>query len=138
MVPKKSNLNNCFLFYSLQLFICLVMLVHTCFAQGDAAARYEVDAKRAGVTPVDKDAIPRSREFIRLDSTYYVGYMYEGLYKSDKSSDAIGFKNAIPPIRKAFNLFERDYGKNLKGMFNAPANYMQNINRYIDFLQICS
>lgn len=110
----------------------------TSIAQGNAAARYEIDAKRTGVTPVDKDALPRSREFIRLDSTYYVGYMYEGLYKADKSSDVIGFRNAIPSLRRSFNYFERDYGKNLKGMFNAPESYMQNINRYIDYLQIAN
>lgn len=138
MDPKKTIIKNRLLASKMYMLVALLLLVHTCFAQGDAAARYEVDAKRAGVTPVDKDAIPRSREFIRLDSTYYVGYMYEGLYKADKSSDAIGFKNAIAPIRKAFNLFDRDYGKNLKGMFNSPQNYMQNINRYIDFLQISS
>ncbi len=107
-------------------------------AEGNPAARYEIDAKRTGVSPLEKDAIPRSREFIRLDSTYYVGYMYEGLFMADKSSDAIGFRNAIPALRKSFMLFEKDYSKNLKGMFNAPENYMQNINRYIDFLQISS
>ena len=138
MDQKFYNINKRLLAGKVYLLAISFFILHTCFAQGDASARYEVDAKRTGVTPVDKDAIPRSREFIRLDSTYYVGYMYEGLYKADKSSDAIGFRNAIPPIRKAFNLFERDYGKNLKGMFNSPQNYMQNINRYIDFLQICS
>jgi hypothetical protein len=116
--------------------LCLVS--HLAVAQGNPSARYEVDAKRAGVSPVDKDALPRSREFIRLDSTYYVGYMYEGLYKADKSSDVIGFRNAIPALRKSFNLFERDYGRNMKGMFAAPENYMQNINRYIDYLQIAN
>ncbi len=33
------------------------------------AKRYEIDAKRMGVNYYDKDALPRSREFIRLDST---------------------------------------------------------------------
>ncbi len=92
------------------------------FAQGNAAARYEVDAKRTGVSPVDKDALPRSREFIRLDSTYYVGYMYEGMYKEDKSSDALGFKNAIAPLRKSFNLFERAYVKTKLNASNLPTS----------------
>ncbi|RYZ21816.1 MAG: hypothetical protein EOP49_46835, partial [Sphingobacteriales bacterium] len=38
--------------------------------------RYEVDAKRTGTDVNSNDALPRSREFIRIDSTYYVGWMY--------------------------------------------------------------
>ncbi|MDB5192328.1 MAG: hypothetical protein JWQ96_1891 [Segetibacter sp.] len=107
-------------------------------AQERSAARYEIDAKRVGVNPVDKDALPRSREFIRLDSTYYVGYMFEGLYKADKSSDFIGFKNAIFPLRKAFLLFEKDYRRNMKLMFTSPQAYMDNMNKYVDFLQVAN
>src|SRR3954447_18978968 len=84
----------------------------TSFSQGNPTARYEIDAKRVGVNPADKDALPRSREFLRLDSTYYVGYMYEGMYKSDKSSDFAGFKYAIPSLKKAFVLLQKDYEKN--------------------------
>lgn len=116
--------------------ISLLFYCHISFAQGNPVARYEIDAKRAGVDPLDKDALPRSREFIRLDSTYYVGYMFEGVYKSDKSSDFIGFKYAIPSLRKAFVLLQKDYGRNLKVIFNSPQEYMQSMNRYIDFLQI--
>jgi len=112
---------------------CLPVLV---FAQIDAAARYEIDAKRQGVNPLEKDALPRSREFIRLDSTYYVGYMFEGLYKSDRSSDYLGFKNAIQPLRTAFILLQKDYGKNLKTLFLSTSEYMQSMSRYIDFLQV--
>ena len=40
----------------------------------------DIDAKRAsGIS--EEDMLPRSREFIRLDSTYYVGWMLEGEYK---------------------------------------------------------
>jgi len=107
-------------------------------AQGNTAARYEIDAKRTGVNPISKEAMPSSREFIRLDSTYYVGYMFEGLYKADKSSDKFGFSNAIPALRTAFVLLERDYSKALKSIYTAPETYLQNINRYIDYLQIAS
>lgn len=102
------------------------------------AARYEIDAKRIGVTATDKDALPRSREFIRLDSTYYVGYMYEGIYKWDRSVDYLGFKNAIPSLKKALFYFEKDYSIILKNLFSTPLFYSQNISKYIDFLQICN
>lgn len=108
------------------------------FCQGNVTARYEIDAKRIGVNPLDKDALPRSREFIRLDSTYYVGYMFEGSYKADRSSDYLGYRNAIAPLRKAFVLLQKDYGKNLKVMYSTPQNYMQYMNKYIDFLQVAN
>ena len=114
----------------------LFLLVQYSYSQVNSVARYEIDAKRMGVRPIDKDALPRSREFIRLDSTYYVGYMYEGMYKAEKSSDFIGFKNAIPTLRKAFILLQKDYGKGLKELFSSPQAYMLSMNRYVDFLQI--
>lgn len=122
-------------------FFCILhftFCILNCSAQEGSAARYEVDAKRVGVNPIDKDALPRSREFIRLDSTYYVGYMFEGLYKSDKSSDYLGFRNSIAPLRKAFRLFEKDYGRTMRTLFNSPQQYMQSMNRYVDYLQIAN
>ncbi|WP_165958028.1 hypothetical protein [Segetibacter sp. 3557_3] len=123
--------------------MALVYAIVACFcntvvAQPNAAKRYEIDAKRAGVNPTDKDALPRSREFIRLDSTYYVGYMFEGSYKVDKSSDYLGYRNAIPPLRKAFALFQKDYGRDMKTLFSAPQVYMQFVNKYADLLQIAN
>ena len=50
-------------------------------AQRKAAQRYEIDAKRMGVDVNGDDALPRSREFKRIDSTYYVGWFFEGAYK---------------------------------------------------------
>src|SRR3954467_7643888 len=100
--------------YHLFLFALFSICCLNSFSQGNPTARYEIDAKRTGVNPTDKDALPRSREFIRLDSTYYVGYMFEGMYKSDRSSDFLGFKYAIPSLKKSFVLLQRDYGRNLK------------------------
>jgi len=114
-----------------------LLFVTTTHAQFNAN-RYEVDAKRIGVLPTDKDALPRSREFIRLDSTYYVGYMYEGMYKWDRSADYNGFKNAIHPLRKAFTLLQKDYGRNLKTLYNSTEGYIAYVNKYSDFLQIAN
>src|SRR5664279_4796038 len=91
------------------------------FSQNNAA-RYEIDAKRIGVNFYDKDALPRSREFIRLDSTYYVGWYYEGMFKYDRAADYLGYKNCIAPLKKALFLFERNYDNNLKNVF-APGHY---------------
>ena len=84
----------------------------------DAAKRYEIDAKRIGVAPYDKDALPRSREFIRLDSTYYVGYYYEGMYKFQRAADYLGYKNCIQPLKRSLLLFEKDNQKDLQNLFS--------------------
>src|ERR1044071_9564299 len=101
---------------------CCVLLVVDCalgqYNRTKEQARYEIDAKRKGLNPTDKDALPRSREFIRLDSTYYVGWMYEGIYKLDRSSDYLGYKNAIIPLQKAFDLIDKDYGKTFHTIYN--------------------
>src|SRR4051812_30663183 len=98
--------------------ITCLSIAPSAFAQ-NTATRYEIDAKRSGVSMYDKDALPRSREFIRLDSTYYVGWMFEGLYRYLKASDYIGYKTSINPLKKALFLLEKDYQKNLKTLFDA-------------------
>ncbi len=95
------------------------------------AARYEIDAKRLGVNFADKDALPRSREFIRLDSTYYVGWLYEGMFKYDRAADYLGYKNCIAPLRKTFFLFEKNYHNNLKNVISTYG-YPRN-----DIVQLC-
>lgn len=94
-----------------------LLIFNWVFAQ-DASARYEIDAKRLGVAPYDKDALPRSREFIRLDSTYYVGYFYEGMFKYDRSADYLGYRNCIQPLKKSLLLFEKNYKNELKILFS--------------------
>lgn len=115
---------------------CLCFISYFAEAQ-NPAARYEIDAKRIGVNVYDKDALPRSREFIRLDSTYYVGWMFEGLYRYEKSSDYIGYKTAIVPLKKSLYLLEKDYGKNLKLLFDAAQTDVSAYYKYYDFLGIC-
>jgi len=78
-----------------------------------ATERYEIDAKRMGVDVNSDDALPRSREFKRIDSTYYVGWMFEGVYKYNHAADYLGFKNAAVPLERAINLMERDYRQQL-------------------------
>nr|MCU0395746.1 hypothetical protein [Chitinophagaceae bacterium] len=118
---------------SLLILSCCFLALPAVHAQR-AAARYEIDAKRQGVSPVDKDALPRGREFVRLDSTYYVGWMYQGLYLHDRSVDVSGYQRALPLLRKAFLLMEKDYSGLLSSLYNDPMFYMQNNLRYNDYL----
>jgi hypothetical protein len=117
-------------------YIFLFTLIAFCkdsFSQ-NRSARYEINAKRIGVNFYDKDALPRSREFIRLDSTYYVGWYYESMYKYDRAADYLGYKNCIAPLRKSLLLFEKNYDYNLKNVF-AAGNYGF---AAADIMQICN
>lgn len=122
---------------SIQNILFFLIIPFAIQAQGPySAARYDINAKRA-VTPITSaDALPRSREFIRLDSTYYVGYMYEGVYKWDHAADAIGFQQAIPALEKARQLFEKENASILSNLYSSATYYNQNLNIYNDYLQI--
>ena len=112
---------------------CLLLIANGSMAQSPAA-RYEIDAKRNGVAPTDKDALPRGREFIRLDSTYYVGWYYTGMYKYDRAADYAGFKNSIPDLKKAFLLLEKDFKSVLVNLFSTPMFYIQNNVKFNDYM----
>lgn len=114
--------------------VMLLLAVHS-HAQ-NPAARYEIDAKRQGVSPTEKDALPRGKEFVRLDSTYYMGWMYQGMYLSDRSADVSGLEKSLPFLRKAFLLMEKDFGALLTTIFNDPYTYTVNNQRYVDYLTL--
>lgn len=80
----------------------------------NASKRYEINAKRMGSSMYSEDALPRSREFKRIDSTYYVGWMYEGVYKYEHAADYHGFKNAAEPLEKALTLMAKDFKPELR------------------------
>jgi len=77
-------------------------------------ARTQIDAKRVETDGFSKDALVRAREFKRTDSSYYVGWMYEGMYLAENAADYLGYNNAIASLRKTLDLIENDYPKYLK------------------------
>jgi len=114
-------------------FSCALCFANVTQAQSPAA-RYEIDAKRNGVSPTDKDALPRGVEFIRLDSTYYVGWMYTGMYKYDRAADYAGYRNCVPDLLKAFVLLEKDFKGILVNLYSSPVFYIQNNAKYNDYM----
>lgn len=130
------TIKNKFIFILLIVWFC--MHSNNCCAQSLSAARYEINAKRIGVYPTSKDALPRSREFIRLDSTYYVGWMFEGLYKYERSGDYVGYKQAIVPLNKALVLLEKDYGDKLKTIFSSITSFQNYNSLFNDYYEIVS
>ncbi len=99
--------------------------------------RYEIDAKRIGVGYLSRDALPRGREFKQIDSTYYVGWMYEGAYQMDHAADALGYRLAAETLQHAQDLLERDFKRELTTRTSDPMQYinMMGIHRDWDFIQ---
>lgn len=79
-----------------------------------AQPRSDIDQAREGLGYFDKEALVKSKEFIRKDSTYYVGHMYEGAYRYYRASDVLGYDNAAKPLQKAMDLLLKDYSRKLK------------------------
>lgn len=81
--------------------------------QGNSAPqtelRREIDAKRLGVYYTSENAMPRAREFKRLDSTYYVGWMFEGTFRYERAADYRGFKLAAEQLQQAMDLLYKDF-----------------------------
>lgn len=100
----------------------------------NAAARYEINAKRVGLFFTDKEALPRGREFVRLDSTFYVGWMYQGLFLDDRSADQTGYQRALPFIRHAFVLLEKEYSPALQSVYSNITTYVQYNQVYSDYI----
>ena len=100
------------------------------------AQRMEIDAKRAVTDINGDDALPRSREFLRVDSSYYVGWMYEGVSKYIHAADYLGFKNASVPLEHALYSMERDYKKFLSNRTPDVIQYIGEYRFHLDYTQI--
>jgi hypothetical protein len=72
----------------------------------NSVKRYEIDIRREEMNISTSGTLPneimmRAREFIRKDPTYYVGYMFEGFYRYDRSGDIAGYLQAAKPLKYA-------------------------------------
>lgn len=112
----KSDIPSPFYFYRRCIigFVIVLLFSHSVHAQNLRSKRFEIDAKRTGIHYSSRDALPRGREFKRIDSTYYVGWMYEGTYLYEHAADYLGYKMAANQLSKALDLMERDFSKELK------------------------
>lgn len=61
-----------------------------------------------------REAYELSQKFIQIDSTYYTGYYFEGLYRYFRASDLLGYKLAIKPLRTSIELMESDFPGQLR------------------------
>lgn len=86
---------------------------------------------------VGKEMLYRSREFIRQDSTYYLGHMLEGIYKTNHASDLFGYQNAIAPLVRAKDLLEADFEEVLRHKSGEVFALYQIYQVQMDYQQIC-
>lgn len=100
------------------------------------ARRHEIDAKRMDSDMPSADALPRSREFKRIDSTYYVGWMYEGVYLYEHAADYRGYLRAVEPLRRALELMEKDFSRELATRTRDLLTYFGVYRYHLDYTQI--
>lgn len=95
--------------------------------------RQEIDAKRIEVDFSSRDALPRGREFKRIDSTYYVGWLYEGAYRFDHAADFLGFKTAGTQLERAVRLMEKDFRTQLSTRTSDVIEFIQHVRIHRDW-----
>jgi Tfp pilus assembly protein PilF len=78
----------------------------------------------------------RSKEFIRKDPSYYVGYMLEGLYRYDRAGDLAGYVQAAKPLKQAMALFETDYKTALRDIYSSEEAYAEYGDKVKDYVHI--
>jgi len=103
------------------------------WAQSKDALRYEIDAKRVGISYTSRDALPRGREFRRIDSTYYVGWMLEGSYRYHHAADRNGYMNSAAILERAIRCMEMDFSKELKTRSQDIFTYLNVIKYHRDW-----
>lgn len=89
-----------------------------------------VDAQRIEIDRLERDfrgsfrsreAYELSQKFIQIDSSYYTGHYFEGLYRYFRASDLLGYKLAIEPLRKSLLLMEADFPGQLRRVTDLQA-----------------
>ena len=94
-------------------YLLLLFLVSTFFG---SAQRIEIDRLERDFKGSfrSREAYELSQKFIQIDSTYYTGYYYEGLYRFLRASDLLGYKLAVKPLKKSLELMENDFPGELR------------------------
>lgn len=116
----------------LLLFVLLVLISAT-DAAAQSSVRKKIDSEREGTSPLDDKTLQKARNFIRRDSTYYVGHMLEGSYLFFRANDELGFTKAIAPLKKAMEKIEHDFDPLLRVRTNSYSVYNANYRYHYDY-----
>lgn len=112
----------------------VIWLAGVCAAQAqpNPALRQQMDSEREGSFE-DEKSYEKARKFIRMDSTYYLGYMLEGAYLFFRANDKLGFTKAAAPLEKALAKIETDYDKELRTRSNSYPVYASVYRYHYDY-----
>ncbi len=102
------------------------------WAQSKQELRQRMDQEREGSFE-DEKSLEKARKFIRLDSTYYLGYLLEGAYLFFRANDKLGFTKAIAPLDKALTKIEKDYDRELRTRSNSYVIYSAVYRYHYDY-----
>lgn len=118
--------------------IVVLLCLHNLVQAQTFDTRKTIDQQRATIDLSSDKALSTAREFIRMDSTYYVGYLIEGQYLYNHASDYQGFLYAIEPLMKAKNRLLREYSDALHMQYISIAQFSENVQRYQDYMLLAT
>jgi tetratricopeptide (TPR) repeat protein len=110
----------------------LFLIFYGGVAIGQNTIREKIDSERGG-SFLDPKTYEKAKSFIRRDSTYYLGYMFEGGYLFFRANDELGFKIAMRPLQKALDKIEKDYDSRLRKRTNNYNIYSENYRYHFDY-----
>jgi tetratricopeptide (TPR) repeat protein len=115
--------------------VILLLAANVIRAQNQGGVRAQIDQERAQLrlSYTDPKIYETARNFIRRDSTYYMGYMFEGAYLFFRANDELGFTLAIPSLKKALDKIEHDFDPLLKLRTNNYNDYAANYRYHLDY-----
>jgi hypothetical protein len=113
--------------------IVAIVLLGAIRAHAQRNIRASIDTEREGLSYFDDKTLEKSRSFIRRDSSYYVGWLYNGAYLFFRANDKLGFTKAIVPLKKCLGLIEREFDKELRTRSNNYAVYSAVYNYHRDY-----
>ncbi len=67
--------------------------------------------RELGIDP--KTADKKAQKYLSSDSTYYMGWLYEGAFLFDRAADFVGYGKCIYPFLRAKLLLEKEYAEDL-------------------------
>ncbi len=121
---------------------CLYVATLLCFHSMTKAQTFDtrrtIDQQRTMVDINSDSVLSTAREFIRMDSNYYVGYLIEGQYMYNHASDYQGFLYAIEPLIKAKNRLLKEFSEALNNQYLSLASFSENMQRYQDYMLLCN
>jgi len=117
---------------------CFIIVLGNIVRAQTFDTRRTIDQQRTTLDLSSENALSQAREFIRMDSTYYVGYLIEGQYLYNHASDYQGFQYAVEPLLKAKNRLLREYGEALTMQYLSTAQFSENMQRYQDYMLLAT